>query len=108
MKGVERYDYGKVIGIFMGAVWAYDFFWLFWGPEMKQWERNEEAEKALEYERWRVEGLSLREIGGRRAKDGLKDEPEGEVMRDVENRVGMNEEGREKERSAMTEHSENV
>jgi MFS transporter, SHS family, lactate transporter len=51
----QRFDYGKVIGIFMGAVWAYDFFWLFWGPEMRQEERDEEHRSTEEYERRRRE-----------------------------------------------------
>lgn len=41
--GAKRFDYGKVIAIFMGAVWAYVFFLLLIGPEMTQEERDEEA-----------------------------------------------------------------
>ncbi|KAI6834678.1 sugar transporter family protein, partial [Hortaea werneckii] len=66
--GDERFDYGRVIGIFCGAVWAYILFFLFVGPEMTQEERNEEAEQAKEYERMREQGISLREIGIARAK----------------------------------------
>jgi len=66
--GDERFDYGRVIGIFCGAVWAYILFFLFVGPEMSQEERNEEAEQAREYERMREQGISLREIGIARAK----------------------------------------
>ena len=43
-KGAKRFDYGKVIAIFMGAVWAYVFFFLLVGPEMTQQEREEEAQ----------------------------------------------------------------
>merc|ERR1712014_574735 len=64
----ERFDYGRVIGAFCGAVWAYILFFLFVGPEMAQEERNEEAEQAKEYERMRDQGISLREIGIARAK----------------------------------------
>ena len=70
--GEKRYNYGKVIGIFMGAVWAYDFFWLFMGPEMTQAERNEEAEDTERYERLKKEGMSLTEIGSARARGEFK------------------------------------
>lgn len=111
----DRYDYGKVIGIFMGAVWAYDFFWLFWGPEMKQWERNEEAETAMEYERLRREGWSLIEIGEQRARDKFEGKGveggTGEEIREV--RIGDEEEvaggGEEKNAKGGTaEHLENA
>ncbi|CZR56423.1 probable sugar transporter family protein [Phialocephala subalpina] len=85
--GDTRYDYGKVIGIFMGAVWAYDFFWLFWGPEMKQWERDEEAERAMQYERLRMEGLSLQEIGEKRAREHVLGKVEGVWRRRIRGRV---------------------
>lgn len=61
--GTPRFDYGKVIGIFLGAVWAYIFFFIFWAPEMSQEERNEQAEEALRLETLRKEGASLAEIG---------------------------------------------
>ena len=61
--GEKRFDYGKVIAIFLGAVWAFVLFFLFWGPEMSQEERDEEAEAALRLERLRAEGVSLAEIG---------------------------------------------
>lgn len=61
--GMKRFDYGKVMAIFMGAVWAFQLFFLFWGPEMSQEERDEEAEAALYLERLRAEGASLAEIG---------------------------------------------
>lgn len=72
--GTKRYDYGKVIGIFMGAVWAYDIFFLFWGPEMAQSERNEEAAASMHYERLRKEGVSMAEIGMAIARGELKTE----------------------------------
>lgn len=68
----SRFDYGKVIGIFMGAVWAYDAFVLFIGPEMSQEEREEEAEASLEFERLRREGMSLAEVGARRGNGKLE------------------------------------
>ncbi|KAK4542483.1 hypothetical protein LTR36_006735 [Oleoguttula mirabilis] len=66
--GVERYDYGKVIGIFLGAVWAYILLFVFLGPEMTQEERNEEAIVAQEFEEMRARGVSLTEIGTGRAR----------------------------------------
>lgn len=42
--GTVRFDYGKVIAIFMGAVWGALFLLLLIGPEMAQSERDEEAE----------------------------------------------------------------
>lgn len=78
----------------MGAVWAYILFWAFWGPEMSQEERNEEAIQAKEYEAMRASGVSLAEIGAGRAK-GLShgEEP------------GMNEKAEEK---AAARHVEAV
>lgn len=61
--GSPRFDYGKVIAIFMGAVWAFMLFFLFWGPEMPQEERDEEAAAAKRLEQLRAEGVSLAEIG---------------------------------------------
>ncbi|KAJ5998618.1 hypothetical protein N7451_006428 [Penicillium sp. IBT 35674x] len=61
--GDKRFDYGKVIAIFMGAVWAFMMFFLFWGPEMSQEERDEEAKASLRLEQLRAEGVSLAEIG---------------------------------------------
>lgn len=52
----------------MGAAWAFILFFAFWGPEMSQDEREEEAELARQYEGMRSQGLSLEEIGARRAK----------------------------------------
>lgn len=61
--GTHRFDYGKVISIFLGAVWAYIFFFIFWAPEMSQQERDEQAEEALRLENLRAQGASLAEIG---------------------------------------------
>lgn len=61
--GKARFNYGKVIAIFMGAVWAFILFFLFWGPEMSQEEREEEAEASLRLEQLRASGISLAEIG---------------------------------------------
>lgn len=68
LNGVARYDYGKVIGIFMGAVWVYDLLFLFLGPEMSEQERAEFAAETDEYERLRKAGVSLAEIGAEKAK----------------------------------------
>lgn len=70
--GVARFDYGKVIGIFMGAVWVYDFVFLFLGPEMSEEERAAVAVEANESERLRKAGVSLAEIGAEKAKMGLE------------------------------------
>ncbi|KAK4561449.1 hypothetical protein LTR86_004767 [Recurvomyces mirabilis] len=66
--GVKRYDYGRVIAIFAGAVWAYIFLFVFLGPEMTQEERNEEAALTVEFEHMRAQGVSLAEIGVSRVK----------------------------------------
>lgn len=68
LHGVDRYDYGKVMAIFMGSVWAYQFFWLFWGPEMTEDERAENAEEGALLEKMRSEGVSLKDIGASRVK----------------------------------------
>jgi len=68
--GTKRFDYGRVIGIFMGAVWAYMLFFLFLGPEMTQEERDEMSEEAKEFEDLRRQGMSLTEIGRQRARTG--------------------------------------
>lgn len=62
----SRLDYWKVIGVFMGAVWAYYFF--FFGPEMQQSERDEEARAVLYFEKLEEKGMSLEEKGRERAK----------------------------------------
>ncbi|KAK0357105.1 hypothetical protein LTR02_001031 [Friedmanniomyces endolithicus] len=67
--GVKRYDYGKVLGIYAGAVWAYILLFVFLGPEMTQDERNEEAALVLQFEELRAQGVSLLDIGAGRAKN---------------------------------------
>lgn len=57
--GEKRFDYGKVIAIFMGAVWVYVFVFLFLGPEMSQEEREEEAEAVRDLEARRQAGGNL-------------------------------------------------
>ncbi|KAI0102423.1 carboxylic acid transporter [Nemania sp. FL0031] len=66
--GMKRYDYGKVIAIFLAAVWVYILIFVFFGPEMSLEERAEYGAAANEIERMRKEGLSLAEIGAERAK----------------------------------------
>ena len=66
--GEARFDYGKVIGIFMGAIWAGQIFFLFLGPEMSESERAEYAASADDLESLRKQGVSLKEIGEGRAK----------------------------------------
>lgn len=70
--GVKRYDYGRVIGIFMGAVFAYMLLFLFFGPEMSEEERAEYSAAADHAERLRKDGVSLAEIGAQRAKAGAR------------------------------------
>lgn len=74
--GTKRFDYGKVIGIFMGAVWAYMLVFLLIGPEMTQEEREKMAQEAREFEDLRRQGVSLKEIGEQRARAGI-DGPAG-------------------------------
>lgn len=71
--GVARFDYGRVIGIFMGAVWAYLLIFLFFGPEMSEEERAEYSAEADAVERMRKEGVSLADIGAQRAKSAADD-----------------------------------
>ena len=56
--GVERFDYGKVIAIFMGAIWAGQILLLFIGPEMSEAERIEYAASADDLEALRKQGVS--------------------------------------------------
>ncbi|KAK5163579.1 uncharacterized protein LTR77_010528 [Saxophila tyrrhenica] len=72
--GEERFNYGKVIAIFLGAVWAYLLLFLFLGPEMSPEERAAEAEHAKYLENLRAQGVSLKEIGEEMALKGKKDE----------------------------------
>lgn len=71
--GVERFDYGKVIGIFMAVVWVFDLVFLLLGPEMSEDERAEYASSANELERLRKSGVSLADIGAERAKAVMLD-----------------------------------
>ena len=64
----ERFDYGRVIGIFMGAVYAWMIVFLFIGPEMTEHERKEYAATADDLEGLRKQGTSLIEIGKQRAR----------------------------------------
>jgi MFS transporter, SHS family, lactate transporter len=79
--GVERFDYGKVIAIFMGAIWAGQILLLFIGPEMSEAERAEYAASADDLEALRKQGVSLKEIGAQRvrAEMGLKGVEEEKV-----------------------------
>ncbi|OJJ48572.1 hypothetical protein ASPZODRAFT_130643 [Penicilliopsis zonata CBS 506.65] len=61
--GTARYNYGKVIAIFLGAVWAYIFVFLLVGPEMTQEERDAEIEEARQLETLRAQGISHLDIG---------------------------------------------
>ena len=70
--GVKRFDYSKVIAIFMGSVWAYQFFFVFLGPEMTEWERVEFAEHADDLERLRKSGMNMREIGEERVNAQMR------------------------------------
>ncbi|KAG8162916.1 hypothetical protein KVR01_007394 [Diaporthe batatas] len=93
--GVKRFDYGKVIGIFMGIVWVIDLVLLFLGPEMSEQERQEYAASANESERLRKSGVSLADIGAEKAKA---------VVLQEKSRPG--EEERESEKAVDTQHAE--
>jgi len=86
----ERFDYGRVIGIFMGAVYAWMIVFLFIGPEMTEQERKEYAASANDLEGLRKQGTSLHEIGKERARrtyeaeHGLIEERQGSDGSDVE------------------------
>jgi len=84
--GVKRFNYGKVIAIFMGAVWCYMLILLFLGPEMSEEEREEMANEAIEFERHRREGLDLKEIGALRAKGVVGEDGEKSLGSRVEHR----------------------
>lgn len=85
--GTKRFDYGKVIGIFMGAVWAYMLFFLLLGPEMSQEEREEQRGESLAWEAERAGGRSLKEMGERRARAGFGKEDEGVGEKSGEERI---------------------
>ncbi|KAJ5712145.1 hypothetical protein N7488_006301 [Penicillium malachiteum] len=65
--GTVRYNYGKVIAISLGAVWAYIFFFLLLGPEMSQEERDTEKDEALQLEQLIPHGISPSEIAANKA-----------------------------------------
>ncbi|ELR03988.1 hypothetical protein VC83_01721 [Pseudogymnoascus destructans] len=100
----SRFDYAKVIGIFMGAVWAYDVFMLFIGPEMSQAEREAEAEASLEFERLKQGGMSLAEVGARRGNGKLEQELVDREMADKE----MEDEERVESSAAETREAKEV
>lgn len=79
--GVERFDYGKVIAIFMAAVWVYMLVFLLLGPEMSQEERAEYGAAADRIEKLRKQGVSLADIG---AQTAAKLSDENEKPTDVE------------------------
>ena len=70
--GTKRFDYGRVIAIFMGGVWAYQLVFLFLGPEMSEQERMEFAEESEDLERLRRQGVMVSEYGRERARLGQK------------------------------------
>lgn len=76
--GVARYDYGKVIGIFLGVVWVFMAVVTFLGPEMSEEERAECSASADYLEKLRKDGVSLAEIGAQRVKVTI------ETVEDVE------------------------
>lgn len=72
----KRYDYGKVMGIFMAAVWVYLTFWLLLGPEISQKEREEISEDILNIVKFRKEQVSFASIGEKRAFSAAMNEVE--------------------------------
>jgi SHS family lactate transporter-like MFS transporter len=79
--GTKRYDYGRVIGIFLGAVWAYILLFLFIGPEMTTEERKEMAAESAEFEELSRIGTTMQEIGERRAREKIYGKTE--AMEDI-------------------------
>ncbi|KAL9115331.1 MAG: hypothetical protein Q9227_000652 [Pyrenula ochraceoflavens] len=78
--GTKRFDYGRVIAIFMGGVWAYQLVFLFLGPEMSEQERMEFAAESEDLERLRRQGVAVSEYGrerGRAAQKVLGEEESG-------------------------------
>ncbi|KAL2794572.1 major facilitator superfamily domain-containing protein [Aspergillus keveii] len=80
--GNKRFDYGRVIAIFLGAVWAYLFVFIFLGPEMSQEERNEIAEEARYLEGRRLDGTSMADIGTKSAA-AIAEEETGRAKNDA-------------------------
>ncbi|KAJ5725014.1 uncharacterized protein N7483_006371 [Penicillium malachiteum] len=84
--GTARYNYGKVIAIFLGAVWAYIFFFLLLGPEMSQEGRDTEKDEALQLEQLILQGISPSEIAANRefmAKSKPFDEEDPQVVKET-------------------------
>lgn len=81
--GVERFDYGRVIAIFMGAIWAGQIVLLLLGPEMSEAERAGYAASADDLEALRKQGMSLKDIGVQRARMAHKgdESPDGTVQK---------------------------
>ena len=52
----------------MGIIWSYQLFFLFFGPEISQEERQEHEDSATYLEEMRKRGVSLRDIGIQRVK----------------------------------------
>lgn len=55
-QGQQRFDYGRVIAIFIGSVWGVLFLLVLLGPEMTETERQEEAQRARDRANDRNEG----------------------------------------------------
>ncbi|SMR45120.1 unnamed protein product [Zymoseptoria tritici ST99CH_3D1] len=92
--GKKRFDYGKVIGIYMGISFVAIMILVFLGPEMTQKERDEEASVVLRLEEVRVNGRSLRETGRRgktTAGDTASSSGNEEGMAEKRVRVGKSE-----------------
>jgi SHS family lactate transporter-like MFS transporter len=58
-----RYDYGKVITIFLAVVWAFMFVIILLGPEISEEERGALAADAAYLEQLRADGVNLDQIG---------------------------------------------
>lgn len=61
----QRYDYGRVITIFLEIAWAATFLTVLLGPEMSQEERDEEAEATAYIECLRQTGVNISDIQDR-------------------------------------------
>lgn len=77
--GKARFNYGKVIDIFVGAVWNFIIFFFFCGPEISLEERDEGADSSIFGETRRVRcefsgnrAASIPEIGDMNDRRGVK------------------------------------
>lgn len=67
VNGVETYDYGRVMGIFSGAVYAYLAVVIFLGPERFHKDvnlnvgRSDDIEWDVECEKWSIEQKEVAE-----------------------------------------------